>query len=76
MKEITKKNWEYTLLQDDDGVYVLSVLCGSIGLYELEIKLNATETSKYLEKGLEYLEGLVKQVRNSPSSFQDRAIKK
>lgn len=76
MKEITKKNWEYTLFQDDDGIYVLSVLCGSVGLYELNIKLNAAETSEYLDKGLEYLEGLVKQIRNSPSSFQNRAIKK
>ena len=76
MKEITKKNWEYTLSQDDDGAYVLSVLCGSVALYELEMRLNANETTKYLDKGLEYLEGLVKQIRNSPSSFHDRAIKK
>ena len=75
MKEIAKKDWEYTLVQDNDGAYVLAVVCGTIAVYTLEIRLNASETAEYLKKGIKYLEGLVNQVRSSPASFQDRAIR-
>jgi len=75
LEEIEKKNWDYTLCQDNDGAHILSVVCGSIALYELEIQLNEFEIAEYSTKGLVYLEKLVKQIRNNPDSFQNRSIK-
>lgn len=42
MKEIINKAWDY-VLYENDGDYILSVLCGSIGIYELNIMLNSDE---------------------------------
>ena len=49
MKEILKKNWTY-ILYDDNGKLLLSVVCGSFGLFDRNIYLNQDEVTSYNEK--------------------------
>jgi hypothetical protein len=40
METLLQKPWDYTFSRNDTGELVLSVLCGSVGLFEIDIVLN------------------------------------
>jgi hypothetical protein len=50
---IAKKNWVYTLYKNEEK-YILSVICGGVAIYELNIELTNEEKNKFLENN-EYL---------------------
>lgn len=54
--------------------YFLGVLCGTIGIYEIFIKLNDDEIEKFKkdEKGLK---SLAEKIRYKPKNFSERIIK-
>ena len=71
MKEIIKKNWEYTLFEKKDKM-ILSVLCGSVALFTVNIKLNESEKESFEKFGESYIDDLAEKVRTDPSDFQIR----
>lgn len=72
-QEILKREWEYTFHKEDENFY-LSVLCGSVALYDLIIQLDSNELLQYHEDGQTYLNKLVEEIRNHPSRFIGRSI--
>ena len=74
MKELIRKQWDYILFEKSLVLY-LKVLCGSVAIYEIIIKLNDDEKQKYIEKGEIYIDKLAKKIQYSPSNFSDRNIK-
>jgi carbohydrate-binding DOMON domain-containing protein len=74
MKKVINKPWDYSLFESD-GKYLLEVLCGSVGMYQLKIWLNASEKESYLEQGDEYIDRLSKSIQRSPNSYKDRIVK-
>jgi len=73
MKELLRSQWNYMLCQKNDDL-IFSVICGTIGLFEVNIILNSNEVNSFKEKGEEYLKELAEQIRSSPSLFNDRHI--
>lgn len=73
MKEIIKQPWQYSFYQDEQEL-ILSVVCGSIGIFEITIKLNEVEKTEYELRGLEYIEELAKKIQYTPSLYSDRNI--
>jgi hypothetical protein len=71
MELLIKKDWDYTFIKSNDK-YVLSVLCGTIGLFEIEIVLNNEENEEYRIKGNEYIDSLAKRIQNNPSVWMER----
>jgi hypothetical protein len=63
MKEILKTNWNYTLLEDNER-YLLKVLCGSIGIFEVDLQLNNEQIQKYKMEGEKYISQLANEVRS------------
>ncbi|MDQ1089431.1 hypothetical protein QE390_003977 [Siphonobacter sp. SORGH_AS 1065] len=74
MKELIVNPWNYILYLDVKGSYVLSVICGSIGLYDIMFLLNKKETALFLENGTEYLDILNSEVRNKPYEYINRKV--
>lgn len=72
-QEILKREWEYTFYKEGEYFY-LSVLCGSVALYDLIIQLDSNELLQYHEDGQTYLNKLVEEIRNHPSCFIGRSI--
>ncbi len=66
--QLIKKPWEYTFTKETSG-YLLSVVCGSVGLYEVEVTLNEEQLSKYNATGEAYLDELASQIRKNPERF-------
>ncbi|MDF1549195.1 MAG: hypothetical protein P1P88_15320 [Bacteroidales bacterium] len=73
MKEILRSQWDF-MLCEKDGDLLFSVICGTIGIFEVNILLNAEEIENYNKKGDEYLKELAEQSRYSPKSYNDRHI--
>ena len=73
MKEILRSQWEY-MLCEKDGDLIFSVVCGTIGIYQVNIILNLDETENYEQKGEDYLKELAEKIRYSPKSYNDRHI--
>ena len=65
---------QYDLFQESNGSLVISVLCGSIGLYEARIRLNDEEVSRYETEGVAFLDDLAARIRKEESSFKPRMI--
>jgi hypothetical protein len=59
--------WSWTLERTPEGL-VLSVVCGTVGLYERAIVLNADETAVWENSGAAGLEPLVEAIRNDVHS--------
>lgn len=74
MKELEKKQWTY-ILYDDNGKFLFSVVCGSVGLFDRNIYLNAEEIEAYNMKGEVYLDTLAEQIRKNPDKFENRHVK-
>lgn len=46
MEIIINERWNYQLIKNNDK-YVLSVMCGTVGLYEIEVELSDEQIKEY-----------------------------
>nr|WP_295922642.1 hypothetical protein [uncultured Dyadobacter sp.] len=69
MKEIAKEPWNYVFSEETHGQYLLTVVCGGVGIYEVTIRLTPEQAGRYQHDGLGYIASLAEQVRSSPPSF-------
>ncbi len=70
----SSSNLEYDLFEDDNGSFVISVLCGTIGLYEARIRLSQEEIEQYRQEGIDFLDRLALNIRKEESKFRSRFI--
>lgn len=73
MKELIKKNWEYTLYLLDEK-HILSVLCGTVALFERNIILTDEELKNFYAKGEPFIDLLAEKIRSTPNIFSSRHI--
>ncbi len=71
MKELLKKDWEYTLSENEKG-YFLSVLCGTSAVFVVSFQLSKEESNNFLEQGETYISYLANQVMSNPEFYFDR----
>ena len=71
-EEIRRKDWYYILYRSDQGL-LLSVRCGTVGLYEVTVLLTEAEQARYLADE-DYLDELAAAIRYSPDSYRDRRV--
>ena len=73
LKAIHTEDWFYTLYAYNEHL-ILSVLCGSVGLYETNVYLPWDIQEAYQEKGLRVLTALAEKIRQSPNSYNMRRV--
>jgi len=73
MKVVEEAPWSWMLLAEGAELF-LSVVCGTVALYEIEFALNADEIAGYAREGKAYLERLAGHVMGTPGEFQARHI--
>lgn len=73
MEIIVKKNWNY-ILSKKEGNLILSVICGTVAQFELDIVLNSDEIEKYHTLGEVFLNQLADEIRSSPSEWKKRNL--
>lgn len=63
MKQVLSSDWNYILLEDNNK-YFLKVICGNVGIFELETALDEAQTLKFKEQGEVYINQLAKEIRS------------
>lgn len=72
MKKLIEKTWSYILYQTDDNNLILSVVCGTVGLYDVNIQLNDEEKDKFEKDGTEFIDELALDVSSNPPKYRNR----
>ena len=74
MRQILCEPWDYELLERDDGHLVLVVTCGSVGMFEVAIVLDASERRAFEQQGRPFIVALKQRVAARPGEFQARKV--
>ena len=70
--KLAEKRWTYILYKVDDS-YILSVVCGGVGIFELNIPLSSADGEKALnDKG--FLETLAADISSDPKKYLSQSI--
>lgn len=72
LKKIRQKAWMYTLYESD-GSYILSVVCGGVAMYELNIPLSPDEASKAVSDEA-FVETLAKNIASNPHQYAPKSV--
>lgn len=60
-EKLVDVSWSHTLERKDDKL-ILTVLCGTVGLFDVAIELTTAEKEQYALNGKEYIESLAKTI--------------
>ena len=74
MKVIAQEPWSWTLLEDDEAHY-FTVLCGGVGIFEIEFMLNADELSRFDGNIHGAATELARYVRENQKEFGQRHLR-
>ena len=74
MKELIKKNWDYTLY-DNQNTMLLKVLCGTVAAYNITIELNPLEIEYYKNRGEDFINELARKTQSTPSLYTHRNMR-
>ena len=74
MKTIFTKRWNYSLQENEKGELIISVLCGTVGIFEREIILSKIEKKNVNKYGEIFLDKLANDIRNNPDNYIERWI--
>jgi hypothetical protein len=72
VRKIKMKPWEYILFRTQDG-YLLSVTCGTSGMYQLNIPLTKEEEGQCLASD-SAIDELAAKIRYEPSRYAERKV--
>lgn len=74
-REIFRNESEFYFLYEDDlGNFVISILCGGVAMYEIKMNLNSDELQKFSIDGVNYLNGLVDDIRKNSEKYKNRTF--
>lgn len=71
---LRRENWSYSLEKRGERFF-LSVVCGGVGTYEVDVELTKELASKYMEDEAS-LDTLAARIRNSPEAYKNGALLK
>jgi hypothetical protein len=73
MEVISERSWAWMLFHEA-GRYFLSVLCGTVGLYGVEIELNEQEIDGFKTSGDDFVSALASKITYDSTQYCDRHI--
>lgn len=71
---LTSSPWAYDLVRVDDGRLILTVVCGTVGLYELSLELDVDEVAAWDREGVPYIRDFAAVIAAHPSRFWPRHL--
>ena len=74
MQVLESSPWDWMLLRSE-GKLFFTALCGSVGMYSLDIQLSESESIDYDNRNRAALVSLATKIRMNPESYSDRHIK-
>ena len=72
LEKLVEKRWTY-ILYNADGRYILSVVCGGVGLFELNLPLSDADGVRALNDS-DFLDRLAAEVSDDPDRYISQSI--
>lgn len=70
MREVHRNDAEaFLVFEDEDGTLVLNVLCGTVGVFEVEVRLTPEQAARVRGEGPDVLIPLARDVVHSPRKY-------
>lgn len=66
---LAESDWDWMLFRDAADDLVLSVVCGTIGVFEVEVILDPSQRAAYDAEGTPFLDRLAADIRYSPRKY-------
>ena len=73
MVVLDEEHMSWLLFQNTNDMY-LSVVCGTVGMFTVEIQLTNLEASSYKSTGKSYIDQLASSIREKPDYFTPRIV--
>ncbi len=73
LTEIARQEGKYTLFEVN-GNFLLSVICGNVALFEINVILDSLTTAEYKEKGVTIIESLAQKICSAAYDYIDKNI--
>ena len=73
MVVLDEEHMSWLLFQNTNDMY-LSVVCGTVGMFTVEIQLTNLEASSYKSTGKSYIDQLASSIRAKPDYFTPRIV--
>lgn len=73
MKELIRDDWNYTLYEQEQGL-LLSVVCGTVAIFEVNVLLNEDEIKHFQKDGKDFLQLLADTIRSNPDEYFQRKV--
>ena len=73
LTKIEEKSWTYILYKYQDK-YILSVMCGSIALYDVNIIVDDSIIKQFENKGITVLDELASIIRDNSDKYSQEHI--
>jgi hypothetical protein len=73
MNTLISKSWQYSLHEENEKLF-LSVVCGTVAVFTLNIELSEIEKQLFLEKGERYVDELAAEITYNHEGFMSRNI--
>lgn len=73
MQVFAEETWSWMLIENE-GAFILSVLCGGIAMYGIDFALSEPERASYEAQGRSYLVGLALEATCEPNRFLERRM--
>ena len=74
MKIIEKVNWGYILFETEEGIF-LSVVCGTVGMFDTVIHLTDEEIQNH-QSIPDFVKKLADKICSNPQAYQNRKVTK
>tara|TARA_Y100000782_G_scaffold20628_1_gene21930 strand:+ start:2738 stop:3022 length:285 start_codon:yes stop_codon:yes gene_type:complete len=68
---LDEQSWSWLLFQNEKNMY-LSVVCGSVGIFTVEIELTQAEIASFNAIGRTFIDELASGISFSPDSYLHR----
>jgi hypothetical protein len=73
MKELLQDHYNYTLYEKE-GKLLLSVVCGTVAVFDLTIELTQTEAQKFEQEGQAFIASFADTIRYAPDDYLKRRV--
>lgn len=70
---LASEPWSFDLVEDDGGSLVLTVVCGTVGIYEVAFPLDPDEREGWHASGIAFIRDLAARVVANPAPYLARA---
>ncbi len=75
MKEILQEHWLYCLYEDGERL-ILSVVCGTTEVYDIEVELTPEEKQQFVALGKPFIHSLALRINSHPTDYENKNRKR